>query len=71
MIDVHAKGIIVVDEYVIIESANINQCSMAGSNDTEIAMGLYQPHHTWAAKQRHPMARCVQWVYFYFFISVI
>ncbi|CAM8912190.1 unnamed protein product [Rhodiola kirilowii] len=54
MIYVHAKGMIVDDEYVIIGSANINQRSMAGTKDTEIAMGSYQPHHTWAAKKRHP-----------------
>ncbi|KAJ0770890.1 putative phospholipase D [Helianthus annuus] len=54
MIYVHAKGMIVDDEYVIVGSANINQRSMAGSKDTEIAMGSYQPHHTWAAKKRHP-----------------
>ncbi|BAT99932.1 hypothetical protein VIGAN_10147600 [Vigna angularis var. angularis] len=54
MIYVHAKGMIVDDEYVIIGSANINQRSMAGTKDTEIAMGAYQPHYTWSAKQRHP-----------------
>lgn len=54
MIYVHAKGMIVDDEYVIMGSANINQRSMAGSKDTEIAMGSYQPHHTWARKQKHP-----------------
>ncbi|CAM8995973.1 unnamed protein product [Rhodiola kirilowii] len=54
MIYVHSKGMIVDDEYVIIGSANINQRSMSGTNDTEIAMGSYQPHHTWAAKNRHP-----------------
>ncbi|XP_076915381.1 phospholipase D delta-like [Bidens hawaiensis] len=54
MIYVHAKGMIVDDEYVIVGSANINQRSMAGSKDTEIAMGSYQPHHTWAAKKQHP-----------------
>ncbi|KAL3505442.1 hypothetical protein ACH5RR_035283 [Cinchona calisaya] len=54
MIYVHAKGMIVDDEYVILGSANINQRSMAGSRDTEIAMGAYQPHHTWAKKQKHP-----------------
>ncbi|KAL8172128.1 hypothetical protein V2J09_023932 [Rumex salicifolius] len=54
MIYVHAKGMIVDDEYVIIGSANINQRSMAGSRDTEIAMGAYQPHHTWAEKKAHP-----------------
>ncbi|KAG4973475.1 hypothetical protein JHK87_030296 [Glycine soja] len=54
MIYVHAKGMIVDDEYVIIGSANINQRSMAGTKDTEIAMGAYQPHYTWSAKKRHP-----------------
>ncbi|CAN1122256.1 Phospholipase D delta [Linum perenne] len=54
MIYVHAKGMIVDDEYVIIGSANINQRSMAGTKDTEIAMGAYQPHHAWAVKKRHP-----------------
>ncbi|KAE9612927.1 putative phospholipase D [Lupinus albus] len=54
MIYVHAKGMIVDDEYVILGSANINQRSMAGTKDTEIAMGAYQPHYTWSAKKRHP-----------------
>lgn len=54
MVYVHAKGMIVDDEYLILGSANINQRSLAGTKDTEIAMGAYQPHHTWAAKQRHP-----------------
>ena len=43
MIYVHSKGMIVDDEYVLIGSANINQRSMDGSRDTEIAMGAYQP----------------------------
>ncbi|XP_020080752.1 phospholipase D delta-like isoform X1 [Ananas comosus] len=54
MIYVHAKGMIVDDEYVILGSANINQRSLAGTRDTEIAMGAYQPHYTWAEKKRHP-----------------
>ncbi|KAL0833412.1 hypothetical protein Bca101_085301 [Brassica carinata] len=54
MIYVHAKGMIVDDEYVLMGSANINQRSMAGTKDTEIAMGAYQPHHTWTNKGRHP-----------------
>ncbi|CAN6314264.1 unnamed protein product [Urochloa humidicola] len=48
MIYVHSKGMVVDDEYVIIGSANINQRSMEGTRDTEIAMGAYQPQHTWA-----------------------
>jgi len=54
MIYVHAKGMIVDDEYVILGSANINQRSLAGSRDTEIAMGAYQPHYAWSTKNRHP-----------------
>ncbi|KAH9575045.1 hypothetical protein CY35_01G091700 [Sphagnum magellanicum] len=45
MIYVHAKMMIVDDEYIIVGSANINQRSMDGGRDTEIAMGAYQPHH--------------------------
>ncbi|XP_051140725.1 phospholipase D delta-like [Andrographis paniculata] len=54
MIYVHSKGMVVDDEYVIIGSANINQRSMAGSKDTEIAMGAYQPHYTRDKKQDRP-----------------
>lgn len=45
---------IVDDEYLIVGSANINQRSLEGSRDTEIAMGAYQPQHTWNAKQSTP-----------------
>ncbi|KAI6706737.1 hypothetical protein NL676_009699 [Syzygium grande] len=54
MIYVHSKGMIVDDEYVILGSANINQRSMEGTRDTEIAMGAYQPQHTWARKSSNP-----------------
>ncbi|KAM0949801.1 putative phospholipase D [Dioscorea sansibarensis] len=54
MIYVHSKGMIIDDEYVLLGSANINQRSLDGSRDTEIAMGAYQPHHTLAEKRRHP-----------------
>lgn len=54
MIYVHAKGMVVDDELVLMGSANINQRSMDGSRDTEIAMGAYQPRHTWAWKNGHP-----------------
>ncbi|KAL1065894.1 hypothetical protein V6Z11_D12G027900 [Gossypium hirsutum] len=54
MVYVHAKGMIVDDEYIIMGSANINQRSLEGSRDTEIAMGAYQPHYTWAGKKSHP-----------------
>ncbi|WVZ19005.1 hypothetical protein V8G54_006327 [Vigna mungo] len=45
MIYVHAKMMIVDDEYIIIGSANINQRSMDGARDSEIAMGAFQPRH--------------------------
>lgn len=57
MIYVHAKGMIVDDEYVIIGSANINQRSLDGSRDTEIAMGAYQPNYSWAKKKTHPQGQ--------------
>ncbi|XP_020580293.1 phospholipase D alpha 1-like [Phalaenopsis equestris] len=37
--------VILDDEYIIVGSANINQRSMDGGRDTEIAMGAYQPNH--------------------------
>lgn len=59
MIYVHSKGMIVDDEYVILGSANINQRSLEGTRDTEIAMGAYQPHHTWARKQSNPHGQVI------------
>lgn len=50
MIYVHSKMMIVDDEYIIVGSANINQRSMDGGRDTEIAMGAYQPYHLSAAQ---------------------
>lgn len=70
MIYVHAKGMIVDDEYVILGSANINQRSLAGSRDTEIAMGANQPHHTWAEKKRHPHGQ-VDFLLSYFAFCII
>eukprot|EP00249_Psilotum_nudum_P022879 c28674_g1_i1 orf=191-2614(+) len=46
MIYVHSKMMIVDDEYIIVGSANINQRSMDGGRDSEIAIGAYQPFHT-------------------------
>ncbi|GLJ47212.1 hypothetical protein SUGI_0996540 [Cryptomeria japonica] len=45
MIYVHAKLMIVDDEYLVVGSANLNQRSMDGARDTEIAQGCYQPQH--------------------------
>ncbi|XP_057462341.1 phospholipase D gamma 1-like [Actinidia eriantha] len=57
MIYVHSKGMIVDDEYVILGSANINQRSLEGTRDTEIAMGAYQPQYTWASKHSSPLGQ--------------
>ncbi|CAM6083539.1 unnamed protein product [Calypogeia fissa] len=43
---VHAKLLIVDDEYLIIGSANINQRAMDGARDTEMAVGAFQPFFT-------------------------
>jgi len=45
MIYVHSKLIIVDDSLAILGSANINQRSLAGSRDTEIAVSVHQPLH--------------------------
>ena len=71
MIYVHAKGLIVDDEYVIVGSANINQRSMAGSKDTEIAMVAYQPHYTWAEKKNHPRGQVRKLFFDLFFFSLL
>ena len=42
---VHSKMMIVDDAYIIVGSANINQRSMAGSRDSEIAVGAWQPNN--------------------------
>lgn len=76
MIYVHSKGMIVDDEYVILGSANINQRSMEGTRDTEIAMGAYQPHYTWAINQSRPygqvsiLAKHKKHVYVYIYMCV-
>lgn len=59
MIYVHSKGMVVDDEYVVIGSANINQRSMEGTRDREIAMGAYQPQHTWARRQSGPRGQVI------------
>ena len=40
---VHSKMIIIDDAYIIVGSANIKQRSMAGTRDTEMAVGCWQP----------------------------
>ena len=46
MIYVHSKMMIVDDAYIIVGSANINERSLAGTRDTEIAVGCWQPEFT-------------------------
>ena len=41
-------------QYVIVGSANINQRSMAGERDTELAMGAFQPALANRGKARVP-----------------
>lgn len=43
---VHSKMIIVDDDYIIVGTANINQRSLGGTRDSEIAVGGFQPGHT-------------------------
>ena len=43
---VHCKLSIFDDEYALVGSANVNQRSLGGNRDTEIAVGGYQPGHT-------------------------
>ena len=40
---VHSKMTIIDDEYILIGSANINERSLSGERDSEIAMGGFQP----------------------------
>jgi len=42
---VHSKLMIVDDEYVVVGTANVNQRSMGGSRDTEVAVAAKQPAH--------------------------
>lgn len=53
MIYVHSKMMIVDDEYIIVGSANINERSMAGTRDTEIGLGAFQPTHTTAGLKKY------------------
>ena len=53
MIYVHSKLMIVDDSAVIVGSANINQRSMAGSRDTELAVLAHQPTQTLLTRGGH------------------
>ncbi|KAE8728041.1 Nucleotide-rhamnose synthase/epimerase-reductase [Hibiscus syriacus] len=54
MIYIHSKGMIVDVECVIIGSSNINQRSMEGTRDTEIAVGAYPPSHSCSNERHNP-----------------
>merc|ERR1719463_228212 len=43
---VHSKMTIIDDDYVLVGSANINQRSLGGNRDSEIAFGAWQPGYT-------------------------
>jgi len=51
MIYIHSKMAIFDDEYILVGSANINERSMSGNRDSELAMGSYQPNFT---KKQYP-----------------
>jgi phospholipase D1/2 len=42
---VHSKMSIFDDRYILVGSANVNQRSLGGNRDTEIAVGAFQPEH--------------------------
>ncbi|KAK8745397.1 hypothetical protein OTU49_000171 [Cherax quadricarinatus] len=46
MIYVHSKMAVFDDEYIIVGSANINERSMSGNRDSEMAVGAFQPQFT-------------------------
>lgn len=47
----HAKLLIVDDEIVMTGSSNINERSMSGFRDTELAVGMFQPEHVCKGNQ--------------------
>ena len=55
MIYVHSKLLIVDDAYVITGSANINQRSLDGDRDSELAIGAYQANHLCADHSTLPL----------------
>ena len=67
---VHSKLMIVDDDYIIIGSANINQRSMAGSRDTEIAMGGCQPDFM-STKEDIPKVNIICYLFLFLLIIFI
>eukprot|EP01004_Peranema_trichophorum_P005911 NODE_4750_length_1119_cov_59.240964_g4214_i0.p1 GENE.NODE_4750_length_1119_cov_59.240964_g4214_i0~~NODE_4750_length_1119_cov_59.240964_g4214_i0.p1 ORF type:complete len:255 (-),score=54.98 NODE_4750_length_1119_cov_59.240964_g4214_i0:353-1060(-) len=54
---VHSKMIIVDDEYILVGSANINQRSMGGNRDTEIAIGAVQDNYLKNSQKELPQGQ--------------
>jgi len=57
---IHSKHMVVDDEYMIMGSANINERSLSGTRDTEIAFGAYQPAHCHPGKNYLGLRGAVQ-----------
>lgn len=57
MIYVHSKLMIVDDEYALVGSANINQRSLDGSRDSEIAIGAFQDGYTLGNSPAGPLPK--------------
>ncbi len=60
MVYVHSKLMVVDDEYVIVGSANINQRSLDGDRDSELAVGAFQPGHVVKKEVSCAAAQCCQ-----------
>ncbi len=60
MVYVHSKLMVVDDEYVIVGSANINQRSLDGDRDSELAVGACQPGHVVKKEVSCAAAQCCQ-----------
>lgn len=61
MIYVHSKMAIFDDDYIIVGSANINDRSLRGNRDTEIAIGAYQPNIANSSDREVSMFRKSLW----------
>ena len=59
MVHVYSKGMIADDECVILPSTKLNQCSLEGTPDTKIAMGMYLSHHKRARRGSPPTQKVI------------
>ncbi len=60
MVYVHSKLMVVDVEYVVVGSANINQRSLDGDRDSELAVGAFQPGHVVKKEVSCAAAQCCQ-----------